>query len=129
MGALKYIILLILPLNYLHAQQNIAIKINKTDSIQLKKYEENEFSLSIYDKKNIIYNKSKTKVKRVDGVIDCNGCKNESFTFIVKKIDKLDKKKQIICLTDFTNNKNLFFFSGYFIIEGKYYKNLGKVTN
>lgn len=128
MGTIRYSILMILFFFFGNAQKFIIVKIEKTDSIQLNKYETNGYYLRIYKKENIKYNINKKRTKRVDGIIECEGCKKEYDVFTVKQVKQLKQIKQVIDLKDFYKIKFYWYFSnGYFLLNGKYYKSYGTV--
>lgn len=130
MGTVKFLLIVLLFFfNSVIAQQNVAILIEKTDSAQITKYERDKLYLTIYNRQNIKYNKSKTKVKRVDGIVECQNCKRENITFVVKKISSSVKTiKKCTTLSNFTTTKNLYYFSGYFLKDKIYYKNYGRIV-
>lgn len=129
MGALKLLIIIFLNIYIAYpAQQNTVLLIKKGDSITISKYEKNEFYLTVFNKKAIMHNKKLKNTKRVDGITDCEFCENESFTFIVKKTNKPRNISKVISLQEYVKNRNLFFYSGYFLIDDTFFVNLGRIS-
>lgn len=102
------------------------VKINISDSIQLKKTEKNYY-LRIYSKENVIFNKNKKKIKQVDGTIYCEECKREYRVFLVKQVK--NPKLRLKTIEVKTLLKSQKGFNGYFLLKGGYYENCGEVIN
>ena len=137
----KLIQILIVLFSYNVNAQIIDIKPN--DSIKLTKQKElkednlifykNEFSLIIYNKENIKYNKKNgfTYKTFAGGKKYCDKCKKEEYIFNLEKIEALKSNKlEIFNIDDVHNNLRKYQFSyGYFYINNVYYKNLGIPIN
>lgn len=118
------------------------IILNRDDSYKLQKQKvyvepnlmlyKNQYTLTISDSENIknnIKNNLRTYT-RVDGKKYCDGCKTENYYYAVEKV----KKSKIINtyrkykLQEFLKPKDItVFYETYFLIEKKYYKNIGKI--
>ncbi len=140
MGTLKTTFIIILFLGNSSAFSQI-IRIGTSDSVKLIKQEElkedgltfykNEYSLTIYNKENINFNKKNDYKPTIlaGGMKYCEKCKKENYYFNIKKvknIPSLNKPYQYYSINDvFKHINQLSFGNGYFLINGIYYKNLG----
>ncbi|MFY1046384.1 hypothetical protein [Chryseobacterium sp. GP-SGM7] len=132
MGKIKYLIVLIYSLLYskLPAQTTV-VKINKKDSIQLNKIESERLYIRIYDIEHVKFNKTKKKVKQIDGTTYCAECKKEYFVYIVEKINRkhIPANLKVINVDQLKKQKFYVFYKGYFLINKIYYKSYGTVES
>jgi len=120
--------------------QNFITKITQEDSIKIRKEDElkedglvfykDEYSLSIFSKENIKYNKEKKHYIQefAGGRKYCEKCKSEVYYFNLKKIKQMPKnvKFKIITVKQLLQNLNQYSLGGnYFLINNTYYRNLG----
>lgn len=138
MGTLTKILVIKLVILTLFAKSQI-VRIENSDQYKLAKIKElnedglsfykDEYSLAIYSKENIKYNKVNGYRPKTfaGGKTFCDKCKKEVYFFRVKKNKDLDDKKHKIYSTAemFRILNNFSLGIGYFLIDGQYYKNLG----
>ncbi len=142
MGTLSRILLLLIFSFYFENINAQIINIEKGDSIELNKRKElkednivfykNEYTLILYNKKNIAYNKKNgfTYKTFAGGRKYCEKRKREKYVFNLKKINsnKISKLNKLDIFNSnilFNNLKKYQFSYGYFCIDNIYYENLG----
>ncbi len=129
MGKIIYIGILFLSFSI--KAQNKVIEIKKTDTIKIIKENNNSYLLTIYFRKNILFNKKnnfKTKVY-AGGFSSCEKCKKEFSFYFVELVPK-PKNYTIYSLNQYISidkNKTEYFkyqefWNNYFKIKGKYYQ-------
>lgn len=138
MGTLTKILVIKIVFFTLLAKSQI-VRLEYTDKYKLSKIKElnegghsfykDEYSLAIYSKENIKYNKVNGYRPKTfaGGITYCDKCKKEVYFYNVKKIKYInDKKLKIYSVAEMFRILNKFSLgSGYFLINGQYYKNLG----
>ena len=130
MGTLNKLLVLIVFFNVtILYSQSCIVRINKKDSIKLEKQENEyyeEYRLSLFNKKNIKYNKLKglNYNNFVHGVRFCDACKEEVTYFLLQQIKKKITKKDKIYDVEKNFEKKCSSKEILFLIDNKFYRNI-----